>query len=81
MSAALLILASSLTGQAMFYPGGGGYGGYRGYGYYNRTPLPLYDPIRYARYYNGEGFYNYAPPPVLPPQVYVPRKRNRGCRS
>jgi hypothetical protein len=42
------------------------------FGYYGRTPLPLYDPVRYARYYSGSGFYTYAPPAVYPPRVIIP---------
>jgi hypothetical protein len=77
MAAACLIIVSSLVGQLQFthyYARGPGYG-YGGYGgYYGRTPLPLYDPIRYARYYSGSGFYTYAPPAIANPRVIVPFK-------
>src|SRR5690349_7001658 len=49
-------------------------GVYPGYGYFGRSPLPWYDPIRYARYYSGSGFYNYTPPPIENPEVIVPRQ-------
>jgi hypothetical protein len=60
MLSAGLFIAASVAGQ--FY---GPYG-------YGRTPLPLYDPIRYARYYSGSGFYGFVPPAVLNPRVIVP---------
>jgi hypothetical protein len=70
MSAACLIILSSVVGQFPYqYPRG-----YGGYGYYGRTPLPLYDPIRYARYYSGSGFYSYSPPAIAPPKVLVPQR-------
>ena len=70
ISPALLIVSSSLLGQAPYYPGytyAPSYG--YGYGYYNRTPLPNYDPMRYARFYSGEGYYSYAPPVIASPEV------------
>jgi hypothetical protein len=60
MTAACLLVLSGVVGQ---FPYGYGYG---------RTPLPYYDPIRYARFYNGEGYYNYVPPPIANPRVIVP---------
>ena len=67
MTTACLFVLTSVVGQ---FP----YQQQRGYGYYGRTPLPLYDPIRYARYYSGSGYYNYAPPAIAPPKVIVPRR-------
>jgi hypothetical protein len=72
MTAAWLLLASSVLGQVNpYYPAGYtlGYGNTYGYGYFARTPLPAFDPMRYNRFYSGEGFYNYAPPVVANPEV------------
>src|SRR5262245_42098900 len=71
MGAACLIVLTSIVGQFP-YPLARGYG--YGYGFYGRTPLPLYDPIRYARFYNGSGYYGYAPPAIAPPKVIVPSR-------
>jgi hypothetical protein len=59
MVAAYLVLASSVLGQS-------------GYGFYGQTPLWLYDPVRYARFYSGSGYYNYPPPVFAPPKTLVP---------
>jgi hypothetical protein len=67
MSAAWLFLMSSVVGQYPYYPGGAYAPGYGGY--YWRTPLNYYDPVRYARYYSGSGYYYYAPPAVANPEV------------
>jgi hypothetical protein len=67
MVSACLILMGTVVGQ---YPHQGSYG----YGYFNRTPLPLYDPIRYARFYGGSGYYNFVPPAVASPKVLVPQR-------
>ena len=40
-----------------------------GLGYYGRTPLQYYDPMRYNRFYSGEGYYTFVPPPIENPQV------------
>jgi hypothetical protein len=72
MTAAWLLLASSVLGQVNpYYPAGYtlGYGNTYGYGYFARTPLPAFDPMRYNRFYSGEGFYNFAPPVVANPEV------------
>jgi len=67
MAAASLIMLTGVLGQFPYqHPGG--------YGYYGRTPLPLYDPIRYARYYSGSGYYAYNPPAIAPPKVLIPRR-------
>jgi hypothetical protein len=68
MSAACLVLVSAIVGQ---YPT---YGPSYGYGYYGRTPLNAYDPIRYDRYYSGSGFYTYAAPAIANPEVINFRK-------
>jgi hypothetical protein len=57
MIAAYLVMASSVLGQ---------------YGFYGRTPLWLYDPVRYSRFYSGSGYYSYPPPVVAPPRVLIP---------
>jgi hypothetical protein len=57
MVAAYLLMASSVVGQ---------------YGFYGRTPLWLYDPVGYSRFYSGSGYYGYPPPVVAPPRVLVP---------
>jgi hypothetical protein len=64
MTAACLILVSSVVGQYPYYPGGGGYG----YGY-GRTPLSTYDPVRYNRFYEGSGSYSYAPPVIANSEI------------
>jgi hypothetical protein len=56
MIAAYLVMASSVVGQ----------------GFFGQTPLWLYDPVRYARFYSGSGYYNYPPPVLAPPRVVVP---------
>ena len=66
MAAASLIILTSMFGQFPYHSGG--------YGYYGRTPLPLYDPIRYARYYSGSGYYAYTPPAIAPPKVLIPTR-------
>jgi hypothetical protein len=73
MTAACLLLMSSVVGQYPYYPGGGYYPGY-GNGYYMRTPLQAYDPTRYARYYSGSGYYSYAPPAIANPEVFTPKQ-------
>jgi hypothetical protein len=70
MTAACLLLVSSVVGQYPYYPSGGYY---PGYGYY-RTPLQSYDPMRYARYYSGSGYYSYAPPAIANPEVITPKQ-------
>ena len=73
MTPAYLLLISSVLGQYPSPPGsyapaygiGNGYG----YGYYGRTPLQTYDPMRYARFYNGEGYYTFVPPAIENPEV------------
>jgi hypothetical protein len=70
MTAAYLLLMSSVLGQYPYYPAGGyapGYG--NGYGYYARTPLQTMDPMRYNRFYSGEGYYTYTPPVIANPEV------------
>jgi hypothetical protein len=69
VGAACVLIASSCLGQ---FPGRVGYG--RGGFLYGQTPLWLYDPIRYSRFYSGQGFYNYPPPVFAPPKVLVPRR-------
>ena len=39
------------------------------YGYYGRTPLQYYDPMRYNRFYSGEGYYTFVPPAIENPEV------------
>ena len=79
MTAACLLLMSGVLGQYPYYPGGG-YAPAYGYGYYQRTPLTYYDPMRYARYYSGSGYYSYAPPAVANPEVLTPRRSATWCR-
>lgn len=79
MTAACLLLMSSVVAQ--YFPMGGygtgygpgyGYANTNGYGYgapFYRTPLELYDPVRYSRYYSGEGYYTYNPPVIANPEV------------
>jgi hypothetical protein len=55
MTAAYLILVSSVLGQSAYYPMGSyapayGIGAGNGYGNYWRTPLPSFDPMRYNRF-------------------------------
>jgi hypothetical protein len=74
MTAAWILLVSSVLGQVNpYYPSGFtvGYGNTYGpgYGYYARTPLPAFDPMRYNRFYSGEGFYNFQPPVIANPEV------------
>jgi len=73
MTAACLILMSSVVGQYYSSPLGGSVPVYNnnGYGYYGypRTPLPYVDPMRYNRFYSGEGYYTYAPPVIANPEV------------
>jgi hypothetical protein len=71
MATACLFILSSVVGQFPYsYNPGGYYHG--GYVYYGRTPLPLYDPIRYSRFYSGSGYYNYVPPAIANPRVIIP---------
>jgi hypothetical protein len=72
MTAISLFLMSSIVGQYPYVPGGYAPMYPYGYGYYGRTPLQVYDPTRYARFYSGEGYYSYAPPVVANPEVLVP---------
>jgi hypothetical protein len=85
MTAAWLLLASSVLGQVNpYYPAGYtlGYGNtYGGYGYFARTPLPAFDPMRYNRFYSGEGFYNFAPPVIANPEVINLRQPNSSISS
>jgi hypothetical protein len=70
LSAACLLLMSSITGQYAYYPVNSYAPGYQyGYRYYARTPLPMFDPMRYNRFYSGEGYYRYSPPVIANPQV------------
>ncbi len=69
MTAACLLLMSSVVGQYYAPQYGNGYGNGYGYPYYGRTPLQTMDPMRYNRYYNGEGYYNYTPPVIANPEV------------
>src|SRR5436305_14539004 len=81
MTAACLLLVSSVLGQYPYYPGVGyspsygyGYGSSYGYGFPQRTPLPYMDPTRYARYYSGSGYYSYTPPAIANPEVLSPKR-------
>jgi hypothetical protein len=76
MTAAYILLISSTLGQTVYYPAGAYAPGY-GYGYFGRTPLPAYDPMRYNRFYSGEGFYGFAPPPVANPEVVNLRRTDQ----
>jgi hypothetical protein len=77
MTAAYLLVMSSVLGQYPYSPAAGsfapaygigpGYG--YGNGYYGRTPLQNYDPMRYQRFYNGEGYYTFVPPAIENPEV------------
>ena len=77
MTAAYLLVMSSMLGQYPYYPAAGsfapalgigpGYG--YGYGNYGRTPLQYYDPMRYNRFYSGEGYYTFVPPAIENPEV------------
>jgi hypothetical protein len=58
---------SSVVGQYPYYYA-------PAYGYYGRTPLNYYDPMRYNRFYSGEGYYTYAPPGIQNPEVVNFRK-------
>jgi hypothetical protein len=72
MTMAYLVILSSFVGQfnnTQYYARGV----YPGYGYFGRSPLPWYDPVRYARYYSGSGFYSYTPPPIADPEVIIPK--------
>jgi hypothetical protein len=73
MTASTILLLAALTGQYPYNPYNpyqtGGYRYGYGYGYGPRTPLPTYDPVRYARYYSGEGLYGFAPPVIANPEV------------
>ena len=73
MTAAWLVLLSSVVGQYPSYPFYGYGNGYRN-PYYGRIPLQTYDPTRYARYYSGSGYYNYVPPAIANPEVLVPKQ-------
>jgi hypothetical protein len=73
MTAAYFLVIASALGQYPYYPPGGYAPGY-GYGYYGRTPLPAYDPMRYSRFYSGEGYYRVAPPVIANPEVLTPRR-------
>jgi hypothetical protein len=73
VTASLWIVASTL-GQFTIQQSSHGRGIYGGYGYYGRTPLWLYDPVRYNRFYSGSGFYNYPPPVIAPPKVLIPQR-------
>jgi hypothetical protein len=74
-----ILLASSLLGQVNpYYPAGytlgsGNNYGY-GYGYFGGTPLPLYDPLRYNRFYSGQGVYGFEPPTIANPHVISVRR-------
>ena len=71
MAIASLIILSGFLGQyTQFYPRTN----YPGYGYYGRTPLTWYDPVRYARYYEGSGMYSYTPPAIEDPEVIAPKQ-------
>jgi hypothetical protein len=63
-------MVSSVLGQMNpYYPGGFSPGYGNSYGYFARTPLPAFDPMRYNRFYSGEGFYNFTPPAIANPEV------------
>lgn len=65
MVSACLVIAASCLGQ---------YGGFQGGYGFGRTPLWLYDPVRYSRFYSGSGYYNYPPPVFAPPKVLIPSR-------
>jgi hypothetical protein len=71
MTAAYLILMSSVLGQYPVYNTGFGYyyGNYPYYGGYGGTPLYYYDTVRYNRYYGASGYYTYEPPGIANPEV------------
>jgi hypothetical protein len=70
MTAAWILLVSSAFGQINpYYPGGYSVGYGNTYGYFARTPLPAFDPMRYNRFYSGEGYYTSSPPVIANPEV------------
>jgi hypothetical protein len=74
MTAAYLILMSSVLGQYPYYYNPGYGYTYGAYPYYYGRALNYYDPLRYNRLSGASGFYTLAPPVIANPEVINFRK-------